>query len=77
MAGKLTISDKIILSPLWLIALLPLRVLYMISDSFFVVVYYLVRYRRDVVYANLKNSFPEKSEEEIRKISKKFFRLYF
>lgn len=36
--------------------------------------YYLIGYRKKVVYENLKNSFPEKSHEEIKKLEKKFFK---
>lgn len=35
--------------------------------------YYVIGYRKSVVLNNLKNAFPEKSEKEIREISKKFF----
>jgi KDO2-lipid IV(A) lauroyltransferase len=35
--------------------------------------YYLVGYRKKVITQNLQNSFPEKSEEEIRIIRKKFY----
>ena len=53
---------------------LPFSVLYLISDFFFVVTYHLVRYRRKMVQKNLKNSFPEKTAEEIAAIEKKFYR---
>lgn len=58
----------------WLITLLPLRILYLFSDFWFYIVYYLIGYRKKVVFTNLKNSFPEKSDEEINKIAKKFYR---
>ncbi|MDR2145095.1 MAG: lysophospholipid acyltransferase family protein [Tannerella sp.] len=59
----------------WLLALLPLRCLYVISDLMFVVVCYVMRYRRKVVLENLRNSFPEKSERERRQIARKFYRF--
>ena len=59
----------------WLLALLPLRCLYVISDLLFVVVCYFVRYRRKVVMSNLRNSFPEKTEKELRQIARKFYRF--
>ena len=59
----------------WLIALLPLRCLYLISDLLFVLVCYLVRYRRKVVVENLRNSFPEKTEKERWQIARKFYRF--
>ena len=61
---------------LWLLAWLPLRVLYVISDIIFVLIYYVVRYRRKVVRKNLQNSFPEKPEKEIRCIERKFYRHF-
>lgn len=57
-------------------ALLPLRVLYLISDLLYPLVYHVVGYRKKVVRRNLVNSFPEKSEEEIRSIEKKFYRHF-
>ena len=59
----------------WLLALLPLRCLYVISDLLFVLVCYIVRYRRKVVMDNLRNSFPEKTERELRQIARKFYRF--
>jgi len=59
----------------WLMALLPLRCLYLISDFLFVLVCYVVRYRRKVVLENLRKSFPEKTEKERRKIARKFYRF--
>lgn len=58
----------------WVIMLLPLRVLYIISDFLFLILYYFPSYRRDVVAENLKNSFPEKSDKELKSIAKKFYR---
>jgi Kdo2-lipid IVA lauroyltransferase/acyltransferase len=58
----------------WIITLLPLPVLYIFSDLLYLVLYYIVAYRRKVVAENLKNSFPEKSQEELKTIEKKFYR---
>ena len=60
----------------WIVALLPLRVLYLFSDLLYPVMYHLVRYRRKVVALNLKNAFPEKSERERLDIEKKFYRHF-
>ncbi len=57
-----------------LLSYLPFSVLYRISDLFYFVSAYLIRYRRRVVLQNLRNSFPEKSEKEIRRISRGFYR---
>ncbi|MDN3692917.1 lysophospholipid acyltransferase family protein [Chryseobacterium tructae] len=61
---------------LYFISKLPLRILYIFSDVMFFLNYYLVGYRKKVITQNLINSFPDKSEEEIRKIRKKFYRNF-
>lgn len=58
---------------LYLISKLPLKILYVFSDIIFFLNYYLVGYRKEVITQNLRNSFPEKSEEEIKEIRKKFY----
>lgn len=59
-----------------LLSRLPLGVLYVISDLLFPLVYYVVRYRRGVVRENLRNSFPERSEKERRRIERRFYRFF-
>jgi KDO2-lipid IV(A) lauroyltransferase len=71
-----TIAYYIALPLLYLVSLLPFPVLYRLSDVIFFISYYLIGYRRKVVYSNLKNSFPEKSELELKKIEKEFFRYF-
>ncbi len=56
-----------------LISYLPFSVLYVFSDIVFFFVNYILRYRRKVITSNLKNSFPEKSDEEIHKIRREFY----
>ena len=58
------------------IAIWPLRVLYVLSDLIYPLVYYIAGYRREVVRKNLESSFPEKSEKEIREIEKRFYRHF-
>ncbi|WP_426478800.1 lysophospholipid acyltransferase family protein [Chryseobacterium sp. CBSDS_008] len=58
---------------LYLIAKLPLKILYIFSDVIFFLNYYIVGYRKEVITQNLRNSFPNKSEEEIKEIRKKFY----
>ena len=58
----------------WMLTLLPLRVLYVVSDVAFLFLYYFPSYRRKVVSSNLRNSFPEKSREELKIIEKKFYK---
>ena len=57
----------------YLLSLLPLKVLYIISDGFYTLAYYIFKYRRDVVSGNLKIAFPEKTDAERKAIEKKFY----
>lgn len=52
---------------------MPLKILYLFSDLIFLVAYYLIDYRKNVVKTNLENSFPNKSPEEIETIRKAFY----
>lgn len=61
---------------LYIISILPFRILYIISDILFVLVYYIIGYRKKTVRKNLKLVFPDKSEQEIRHITKRFFRHF-
>lgn len=58
------------------LAKLPFTILYLLSDILYVVVYYLVGYRKNVVLNNLKNAFPDRPENEIRKLCKKFYKHF-
>ncbi|MBK0378877.1 lysophospholipid acyltransferase family protein [Mucilaginibacter segetis] len=59
---------------LYLISLLPFWFLYLIADAVFVILYYIVRYRRAVVQQNIRNSFPEKTPAERSRIEKQYYR---
>ena len=62
---------------LWyVLSLLPLRVLYVLSDGLFFLIYYVVRYRRPIVRKNLAASFPEKSEQELLAVERGFFHFF-
>ena len=61
---------------LWLFSLLRMWVHYLISDGIYVIVYHLVGYRKKLVRKNLSDSFPEKSEAEIIRIEKDFYRWF-
>ncbi|WCO03459.1 lysophospholipid acyltransferase family protein [Psychroserpens ponticola] len=58
---------------LWFVSILPFRLLYVFSDGLYFILYYIVGYRKKVVKENLNLVFPEKSEKEIKTITKKFF----
>ncbi len=61
---------------IWLFSILPMRILYIKSDFFYLLIYYIFGYRKKVVLENLKLSFPEKSDDELTQISKKFFKHF-
>ncbi|RXM42472.1 lysophospholipid acyltransferase family protein [Flavobacterium sp. YO64] len=58
---------------LWLISILPFRLFYLLSDCIYFLIYYVVGYRRKVVKANLALTLPHLSDEERKKIEKKFY----
>ncbi|MDD3526775.1 MAG: lysophospholipid acyltransferase family protein [Bacteroidales bacterium] len=58
---------------LWLLMLLPLRLLYVLSDLLFLVIYYIIGYRKKVVFENLTIAFPALDEKEKTKIARKFY----
>jgi len=53
---------------------LPLSVLYVMADGFYVLLYHIVGYRKKVVRENLSNAFPEKAVTEIIRIEKRYYR---
>jgi KDO2-lipid IV(A) lauroyltransferase len=71
------IADRIlfylILKPL---SYFPLGVLYFFSAIVGFLTYHMVRYRRNVVKNNLSHAFPKKSEKEIKKIEKDFYKRF-
>ncbi len=58
------------------ISLLPFWVIYRISDVTFFILYYIVGYRKKVVFGNIQRSFPEKSTKEVEAIMFKFYRHF-
>lgn len=60
----------------WFFAILPRRFKYYISEEiFFFLLYCCLRYRKQVVLENLRNSFPQKSEQERRLICRRFYHI--
>ncbi len=64
---------KILFQIVLLLSKMPLKILYIFSDFIFFVIFRIFSYRKKVVFNNIKNSFPEKSEKELNEIQKKFF----
>ncbi|MDO4511841.1 MAG: lysophospholipid acyltransferase family protein [Bacteroidales bacterium] len=69
--------QNILLAPLgWmlhLLAFMPWWWIWLNSDVLYFLIYHVVGYRRKVVHQNLVECFPEKSEEEIKRIEKQFY----
>ena len=61
---------------LWVISRTPFSILYKFSDFLYLVLFYVIRYRRKVVFSNLHLVFPEKNKGEINDIAKKFYRHF-
>ena len=62
---------RILILLFWLI---PFRVLYIHSDIIFFIYYHVLGYRKKVVWQNLKNSFSDKSDQELKNIAKAFYK---
>jgi KDO2-lipid IV(A) lauroyltransferase len=70
------LSYYIALPFIYLLSILPFRALYLLSDVFFVFIYHILGYRRKVVLTNLRNSFPAKTDAEIKIIERDFYRYF-
>lgn len=55
------------------ISILPFRILYLVSDFMYILMYHVLGYRKKVVMGNLKIAFPEKTQEELTEIMKRFY----
>ena len=58
---------------MWLVALLPFRALYVLSDGLYLLMRHVVHYRKKVIRRNLSLSFPEKPQPELREIERRFY----
>jgi KDO2-lipid IV(A) lauroyltransferase len=58
------------------VSLLPFRLLYVVSDGMYWLLFKMIGYRRSVVLTNLRNSFPERTEAELQVIADRFFRWF-
>ena len=69
--------QNIVYSPLYLWfklhAILPMRILYILSDILYFPLYYIVHYRRKLVSENLRKAFPDKTEKELKQLEQKFY----
>jgi Kdo2-lipid IVA lauroyltransferase/acyltransferase len=61
---------------LYLISLLPFRVLFLVSDFCSWLLSEVIGYRRKVVHSNLERAFPDKSAKERKRIARRFYRNF-
>lgn len=62
---------------LWyILSLLPMWLHYALADVLYLLVAYVLRYRRFVIDKNLANAFPEKSDLERRQLKLQFYRFF-
>jgi lauroyl/myristoyl acyltransferase len=59
---------------LWMISILPFRIFYLLSDALYLLVYYIIGYRKKTVRANIALALPHLSAEERLSIEKKSYR---
>jgi len=69
-------KQKALNALIYIISLLPYWFLYLISDGLYYILYYIIEYRKNIVFQNLKNAFPEKTDKERLLIAKKFYRFF-
>ena len=67
---------RIVYGLLYLLSLLPLKILYLISNDIYFLLYRILGYRKEVVSKNLAIAFPEKSEAERKQIEKQFYKNF-
>lgn len=61
---------------LWTVSRFPKGIQFLISDFFYLIIYRILNYRKEVVRNNLKNAFPEKDASQITAIEKRFYRHF-
>src|SRR5690606_106116 len=66
----------ILFAILYPLSLLPLWLLYGLSDGCYFLLYQLLGYRKKVVLDNMQQAFPEKSNQEIRIMMRRFYRNF-
>ena len=70
------IAYYLVVPVIYLLSLLPFRLLYLFSDFLYFMLYYVIGYRKKVIEQNLRNSFPEKNGREIDIIARKFYKHF-
>jgi len=58
------------------LSLLPMWMHYLLSDVMYLLVAHVLRYRHRVIWKNLTNAYPDKSEHEIKTLQRQFYRHF-
>jgi KDO2-lipid IV(A) lauroyltransferase len=61
---------------LYPLSLVPLKILYLISNFCYYLLYFIFKYRRQVVHENLKKSLPHLNSQELLRTEKHFYRNF-
>lgn len=64
----------LLLAFLYPLSLLPLPVLYLLSDAVYGLIYHVLGYRKQIVWDNLRYAFPHKNETELQRVRKAFYK---
>ena len=59
---------------IYALSLLPMRMLHGVADFAYFILYTVLKYRIQVTRKNLRNAFPDKSEDELKNLEKRFYR---
>ncbi len=68
--------EKLVYGLFYALSLLPFRVLYILSDMGYILVYHVARYRRGLVRKNLESAFPGKTAKEIKRLETRFYHWF-
>ena len=66
--------DRWLVKLIRLLSALPLSMLYLIADGLFLILFYVIRYQRNLVIENLRGAFPDLSTQEIYKLARNSYR---
>ena len=61
---------------LYALSLLPMRILYLLSDLAYLLLYYVTGYRKKVVMENLATAFPDHTWQQNKQIAREFYRNF-
>ncbi len=72
----MTLNEKIKYAPFYLLSLIPLKILYLVSNGLYLIIYKCIGYRKSVVRSNLQLAFPQHDKRHLLEIEKKFYQHF-